>query len=87
VGFGFGSAGPAVELTASIIFVFYKSRPSEFYGLFHGAFAKGHVGVGMGAYSGWLGVGYNDRWSCLMIAVGVGAALGAGRFVGGAWQM
>ncbi|GAC1374822.1 MAG: hypothetical protein NVSMB32_17870 [Actinomycetota bacterium] len=86
VGFAFGSAGAAIGGAASFVFILYKSKPSDWWGLFHGAYAHVHLGVGLGVYTCHLGAGYDSRWEALLFAVGVGVGGGAGGFLGGAWR-
>lgn len=85
IGFGFGSAGLSVTASADFLFISYKGHPSEFWGLFHGAYGCFHLGIGGGYYEAHLGAGYDPRWQCNIWAVGAGAGIGGALFVGGAW--
>lgn len=86
VGFAFGSAGASIGISADFLFISYRARPSEFYGLFHGAFANIHIVPGIGVYTAHLGAGWDPKWECFIWAVGIGIGGGAAGFVGGAWQ-
>lgn len=86
VGFAFGSLGFSASVSADFCFLCYRSKPSEFYGLFHGAYAKIHVVGGVGAYTAHCGAGWDSRWEAFIFAVGAGVGGGAGGFVGGAWN-
>lgn len=86
VGFAFGSAGASVSVSADFAFLCYRDKPSEFYGLFHGAYAQIHAAIGLGVYTAHCGAGWDSRWEAFIFAVGIGAGGGAGGFVGGAWN-
>ena len=85
VGFAFGSGGAQIGGSTDFLFVGYRGRPSEFWGLFHGAFGGVHFGIGVTVITAHLGAGYASEWEALIMAVGVGAGGAVAGFVGGAW--
>jgi hypothetical protein len=86
VGFAFGLASESIGINADFLFISYKGRPSEFYGVFHGAFASMDMVPGIGVYTAHLGPASDPKWECFIWAVGIGTDGDAVGFRGAAWQ-